>query len=319
MFDDFRDSQFIAYSLLANSIRNNKLSHAYLIDGNNNEYGFDFVISFVKMIVCDERYSNYDKCNNCNKCKRIDDGNYTELKIIESDSLVIKKEQLLDLQSDFSRTSIEGTNRIYVIKDCEKMNKQASNSLLKFLEEPEDGIVAILYTNNINSVLKTIISRCQLIKLIRNKLVMEDNALMNFANVCCDNKESIDNFLSDESKKGIIDAVISFIDYFENNGLDVMIYIKKFWYNKFLSREESNCALLLIVNFYYDVLKFKYKISDYFFGDYLNYIEDVSLKNTIDDIIKKIDVCISKSELIRYNLNVNLLVDDMVIELGELV
>ena len=46
------------------------------------------------------------------------------------------------------------------------MTEQAANSLLKFLEEPEDDIIAILSCKNISAVLPTIISRCQQIKLV---------------------------------------------------------------------------------------------------------------------------------------------------------
>lgn len=317
MFDDFKDSQFVAYSLLCNSIRNNKLSHAYLIDGNNNECAFDFVLALVKMIICDKHYSNFDKCANCNKCNRIDDGNYTEVKIIETDSLIIKKEQLLELQSDFSRTSIEGDNRVYIIKDCEKMNKQAANSLLKFLEEPEKGIIAILFTNNINKVLGTIVSRCQLIKLSKDTIVNQDKALINFANACCDSSSDIDNFLKDESKEKYIVNVLDFINYYEEKGLDVIIYLKKMWYNNFPVREDNIFALLLMVNFYYDVLKFKYRISNYFFADYLDFVQKVANSNNVDEIIRKIELCIEKYGMIKCNLNINLLIDDMIIRLGE--
>lgn len=317
MFEEFKESQQIAYSLLANSIKNNKLSHAYLIDGNNNEYAFDFVMAFVKMIVCPHHSVNFDKCNGCSVCKRIDDGNYTEVRIIESDSLVIKKEQLLELQSEFSRTSIEGNKRVYIIKDCEKMNKQASNSLLKFLEEPLDGIVAILFTNHINSILSTIISRCQLIRLVKDRFVNQSNSLVNLAYLCCDNKKDIDNFLNDETKKDMINNIISVISYYEDNGLDIMIYLKKMWYSKFQDRDDVMMAILLMINFYYDVLKFKYEIGDYFFNDYLEYVERIAIINSLDRVIEKINICIEEREFLKYNLNVNLLVDKLFIRLAE--
>lgn len=317
MFDDFRESQYIAYSLLVNSIRNNKLTHAYLIDANNNDNAFDFVLSFVKTILCDNHYSNFNNCGNCSQCKRIDNGNYTEIKIIKPEGMIIKKEQLLELQSEFSRTSLEGNKRVYIIRDCDKMNKQASNSLLKFLEEPEEGIIAILLTDNINGVLSTIKSRCQLLKLAKKKHKYSDKTFVNFAQACCSSTEEINEFLADSSKEDIIKNVISFIDYYEENGLDIMIYLKKMWYNNFPTREDSMLAVLLIVNFYYDVLKYKSGLGEYFFSEYVDLIEKISNKNTLDKIIHKIDVCIEARESLRYNLNVNLLVDDMVIKLGE--
>lgn len=317
MFDNFKDSQPIAYSLLLNSIRNNKVSHAYLIDGNHNEYAYDFVISLVKLIFCDEHYSNYELCGKCDKCLRIDSGNYTELKIIESDSLVIKKEQLLDLQVEFSKLGIESSRRIYVIKDCDKMNKQASNCLLKFLEEPEEGVVAILLTNHIHNVLDTIISRCQVIKLFKEKSFNCNEAILNFAHSFCDNREDIDVFLNDDANQKKLSDVIDFILYFEENGLDVMLYLRKLWYNNFQTRDDNISALYLMINFYYDVLKFKSKVGDYFFGDYLSYIEKVSNFNDAIAIVNKINTCIEKYDDLRFNLNVNLVIDDMIIKLGE--
>ena len=317
LLDDFVDDQSLCYSLIRNSIINNKLSHAYLIDGNNYEYAFDFVMAFVKTIICRSHYTNFDKCGNCNICSRIDNGNYTEFKIIETDSMVIKKEQLLDLQNSFNLSSVEGEKRVYVIKDCEKMNKQAANSLLKFLEEPQDNIVAILFTNNFNSLLSTIISRCQIIKL-NNLKHNSSSTICNFAHSFCFKKGDIDYFINDDSKVNILNNVVDFINFFENNGIYSFIYLKKIWYNNFSSREENIMALLLIVNFYFDVMKFKYGIVDFYFSSYTYLIENIAKINSIDNIMKKLDICCSKYDDLKYNLNINLFVDDLIIRLGEL-
>ena len=318
MLDNFKNDQFIPYTIITNAIKNNKLSHAYLIDGNNYEYAFDFVMSFVKTIVCENNFTyDSDKCSLCNICMRIDDGNYPEVKIIESDNMVIKKEQLLDLQSSFSRSSLEGNKRIYIIKDCEKMNKQASNSLLKFLEEPVDNVVAILFSNNISSILSTIISRCQFIKLNNIKHVNANNTIENFAFSVCNNKSDIDNFLNDESKNKIISDVVSFIDYFEKNDLDVFIFLKKMWFNNFLSKDDNLLAILLITYFYYDVLKYKYNITDFYFVEYDYLIKEVANNNSILTILNKIELCYNKYDDLKYNLNLNLFIDDFLIRLGE--
>ena len=229
MLDDFKESQFIAYSLLTNVIKNNKLSHAYLIDANNYEGSFDFVLAFIKSILCHNHHTNNTSCGDCNLCQRIQNHNYPEIKIIESESSIIKKEQLLELQSEFSRSSIEGNYRIYIIKDCDKMNKQASNCLLKFLEEPVPGIIAILITNHFSRLLSTIVSRCQIIRLNHIVSLECNSTLENFAIISCDSKEDIAAFLEDETKKNLIETVLAFINYFEENGLDILIYMKKLW------------------------------------------------------------------------------------------
>ena len=317
MFDNFKESQKIAYSLLTNSLKSGKFSHAYLIDGNNNEDAFDFALSLAKMILCDKHYSNFDNCGKCNKCKRIDLGNYTELKNIDTDSLVIRKEQLFDLKNDFSKLGIEGSRRVYIINDCDKMNKQFSNSLLKFLEEPDDGIVAILLTNHINNILSTIKSRCQLIKLSNNTLLNSSNVMVNFGRLFCNNKEQLDLFVEDELYINMVSAIVKFVSYFEENKLDVMILLKELWYNFFKVRQDFIYGVSLIVNFYYDLLKCKYNLGNYFFSGYENCIEKISSYNTALSIVSKINICVKKVEDLKYNLNINLLLDDMLIKMSD--
>ena len=317
MLDDFKDSQFIAYSLLTNAIKNKKISHAYLIDANHYEESYDFILSFVKTILCKNNYTNFNFCGSCNLCHRIETGNYPELKVIETDTSMIKKEQLLELQSDFSRSSIEGFYRIYIIKDCDKMNKQASNCLLKFLEEPVPGVIAILVTNNFSKILSTIVSRCQIIRL-NNVISLKNNStLENLALVSCDNKNSFFKFLEDENKIELINSVLSFVDYFEENGVDTLLYMKKLWYNNFSTKEEVGLAFLLMVYFYYDLLNYKLGNNQYFFCDKIDFIKRCSNMNSIASILYKLDVVTYGYEMVNFNLNMNLLLYDIVIRLGD--
>ena len=312
MLNKFKKEQFVAYSLLNNAIKNDKLSHAYLIDANHYDDSYNFILSFVKDIICGQ-----DHEKDCILCQRINNNNYPELKIIESESNVIKKEQLLELQSDFSRSSIEGNYRIYIIKDCDKMNKQASNCLLKFLEEPNPGIIAILVTNNFSKLLTTIVSRCQVIRLNNIVSLKSNSTLENFALINTDNKDDFVDFFNNEKMIQIIEDMLYFMDYFEENGLDILIYMKKLWYNKFSTREDARLVVMLMVYFYYDLLNYKINNDKYFFCDKLEFIEKCANMNSIESILHKIDVVNYGYEMINYNLNMNLLLDDIVIRLGD--
>lgn len=318
MLDNYRESQFVAYSLLTNAVKNNKLSHAYIIDANHYEEAFDFVLAFIKSVLCSNHQTNNESCRDCNLCQRIQNRNYPELKIIETDSSIIKKEQLLELQNEFSRSSIEGNYRIYVIKDCDKMNKQASNSLLKFLEEPVPGIIAILLTNHFNKLLTTIVSRCQIIRLNNVISIKSNSTLENFALVTCDSKAEASLLLEDESKKNLINSVLSFLDYFEENGLDILIHMKNMWYNNISTREDTGLAFLLMIYFYYDVLNCKVGKSEYFFCDKVDFIKKCANMNSTDSILHKMDVVHYGYEMVFCNLNLNLLLDDIVIRLGDI-
>ncbi|MDU6574032.1 MAG: DNA polymerase III subunit delta' [Gemella haemolysans] len=150
---------------LTNTLKTNKLSHAYLVVGEDSLYSDEFILSFVKAIFClENKEKNFFSCEECKNCHSINHGNYVDFYKLTSETS-IKKDEIQTLKSDLSVKSFYG-KKIYWIKDIEKMTEQAANSLLKFLEEPEDDIIAILSCKNISAVLPTIISRCQQIKLV---------------------------------------------------------------------------------------------------------------------------------------------------------
>ena len=150
---------------LTNTLKTNKLSHAYLVVGEDSLYSDEFILSFVKAIFClENKDKEFYSCENCKNCNSINHGNYVDFYKLASETS-IKKDEIQTLKSDLSVKSFYG-KKIYWIKDIEKMTEQAANSLLKFLEEPEDDIIAILSCKNISAVLPTIISRSQQIKLV---------------------------------------------------------------------------------------------------------------------------------------------------------
>ena len=156
-------------------IENNKVSHAYLIEINDYDTDKEYIFDFIKMILCDISYENLEKENN-NIIKLIDDDNYPDIKIIEPEGSTIKKSQMIDLQKDYSNKSLLDGKRIYVVKEADKLNPASANTILKFLEEPEEDIIAILLTTNRYKIIETILSRCQILTLKENSIpILEDD------------------------------------------------------------------------------------------------------------------------------------------------
>ena len=150
------------YDIINNIVSFNKVSHAYMIEIDNYEEDFNCVLDFVKLIL--------DNKNENNISALIDSGNYPDLNIIEPDGNVIKKQQVIKLQEDFRNKSFLNNKMIYIIKESDKLNDASGNTILKFLEEPEDDIIAILVTTNRYKVIETILSRCQVLSVQDNSL-----------------------------------------------------------------------------------------------------------------------------------------------------
>ena len=117
MLINYKDIEPIVYMQMKSAIKKG-ISNAYLFNLNDNVYAESMILDFVKSIVCQEHESE-GEYKNCILCNRIDNGNYTELKKIFPDGLWIKKEQLDDLQKEFTTKSIESNKRIYMIYEAE--------------------------------------------------------------------------------------------------------------------------------------------------------------------------------------------------------
>lgn len=294
MLSDFKDKQLLAYNLFEKDILNNCVTHAYLIDENNYSDSFDMILSFVKAILCENKYFENSKCNNCSLCKRIDDGNYSELKIITADGMYIKKQQIIDLQQEFSRSAVEGKKRIYIIRDCEKMRPEAANSMLKFLEEPEDDIIAILMTNNINNVLSTIISRCKVIKLnnVSSQVVSKDEILENLA--------------------------IDFISKLETKGIDTIINVKEFWFSIVGPKDRDKMIEVfdIMIDVYYDMMKMLNGNKNIKYSKFIDKISELVRLNNLNGILEKINILLEAKDSVKFNVNSNLLIDSIIISIG---
>jgi DNA polymerase-3 subunit delta' len=138
---------------LLNAYKNNRLAHAYIFEGDKGVGKSDMAKFFQTLLY------EYD----ANAIEQIKKDEFINVYNLYPDGKLIKKEQIVALQDEFSKTSqIEGP-RIYVIHDADKMNQNSQNSLLKFIEEPNEGIYGILLTTNSQMLLPTIRSRCQIL------------------------------------------------------------------------------------------------------------------------------------------------------------
>jgi len=307
MLDDYKLNQPVVYKTLINSVKKNKFSHAYLFETHGYSKSLDLVLSFVKYILCPNNYSNCLKCEECSRCKTIDDNNYIELKIIKPDGLWIKKEQLTELQQEFSKKAITGNKKIYIITEADKLNPAAANSILKFLEEPEENIIAILMVENKYQLLDTIVSRCQIISLLNKHF---DNLSTTYEKV----KNIINNENIDEEK---LDKIVDFVNYYEKHKLDTILNTQKLWHQYFSDKEIISDAFEIISLYYMDAINLACDYHLNIFDKYETNLKEIINKNNIDRLLYKINVVLKLKDLIKFNINSSLLMDKLILELEE--
>ena len=296
MLEKYKEKQQFFYNYFMNSFDKRRISHAYLIETNGVLYANDLALDLAKFLLCDGEYDN-------EVCDLIDSGNCPNLKIIGSFSDV-KKEDIVSLKRDFSHSSLDSKKQVYIIYDAQFMNKASANSLLKFLEEPDGDVVAIILCDNVKRVYPTISSRCQIINLID-----EDNdyrsIFVSLYESCDDeNKVCFDEFVNEK-----LGYFISLYLSFEEKGTFVLgdssIYEIRDCFREFL---------LVGYYLYFDVLCMMLGRNRKFLPDG-DYFEKIMLKNESCDIIRKIDVIEGFIFNLRYNVNINLFIDNFFISL----
>lgn len=317
MLDEYQEQQPIVYQIMKNAVLHQKVSHAYLIDTKNCMIGEKMTLAFAKYLLCPYNKSNSKDCGNCTQCKKIDDFNYIELKIIDADGLWIKKEQLDELQEEFSKKPLEGSYKVYIIHQVERLNKAAANSLLKFLEEPEEGIIAILTTNNLFQILETIRSRCQILSFSNEKkydsnLESEIDIIASYLPTSLFDLNSLDG---KEKYHMFVQSILDFIQFFEKKGKETLLYTEKLWHNKIHDKEELLLAFQIMTLFYHEVLNDQCERNIQIFKEEKDLITSISKQNTINQIIQKINIIMQQKKKIKINVNNGLLIDKLILDL----
>ena len=160
---------------LKNAISGDKVSHAYILNGEDGAGKNVLAKAFAKALLCEKGMA--EGCDECHFCKQVESGNNPDLIYVtheKPNSIGVEdvREQLVE---DIQIKPYNGRYKVYIIDEAEKMTVQAQNAILKTIEEPPAYSVILFLTNNSEIFLPTIISRCILFNLrtLRVSEIME--------------------------------------------------------------------------------------------------------------------------------------------------
>lgn len=144
---------------ITGAIINGSISHAYIFEADSCIDKMQLAKDFFKAVLCldDRGYG----CEECVNCRKIEHNNYEDLYVVTADDLSVKDADISDLQEKLKNKPLGDAKRnLAIISNADSMTVRAQNRLLKTLEEPQQGTIIVLLSENTQNLLPTITSRC---------------------------------------------------------------------------------------------------------------------------------------------------------------
>ena len=333
-FKDILSQNHITESFV-NTISKKRLSHAYILTGQKGTGKSLFAREFTKALFC--KNNKGDSCDICQNCMRIGNNNHPDIHWIFPDKKdkFIKIEYIRDMQHHVNLSPVELEYKVFIIKEAEKMNEESSNCLLKTLEEPTPNTIIILIANFLASIKETIKSRCQIFRFrpIPTNVIKEQ--LINKYDIKVKEAEWVSRFSSGSLGNAIELAQDKF--YKKNNVIingisklkleDNLAFAEDLvesYLNTGDSLEEKRQALKHILNcilqYYRDLLIIKVKDTNTSTDNRNIYLFNTGNKEALqyqsrfftqEQIANIIDEILLSIKYIDYNLNINLLIENI--------
>ncbi len=163
-FEELVGQEHVARTL-RNSIRANRLAHAYVFAGLRGTGKTTVARILAKCLNC-ESGPTEKPCGTCVPCSEIRDGRAIDVLEMDAASRT-GVDDIRELQEVVSFAPVRDRYKVLIIDEAHMLSKQAFNALLKTLEEPPPRVVFVLATTEIQKVLPTILSRCQVFEFRR--------------------------------------------------------------------------------------------------------------------------------------------------------
>lgn len=293
-------------------VANDKLSHAYLFEGQNRNHLKEEALYFASSILCAQN----EQC-----ISRVNQLNHADFLLVETSEATIKKEAIEDVLHRMNQKPIEGKYKVYIIMDFDKVTVQGENSILKFLEEPPQNTIAILVTTSPKLILPTIHSRCQHIYFHHNNSNLVDkahleipkNTLITMEQLNLSEEEAIEWYQTHDFNE-MKEVIIKWCQSLLNSDTMSLIQIVKV-IDTLNTREKQLFGIDLVQLYLQDFMYTLIDESIVSFPDASQLIAQQSSNLTMNQCVKMIDVTLNaKQKLLQY-VNVTLVYEQMAIQI----
>lgn len=312
---------------IRNAVREDKVSHAYILNGERGAGKKMLANLFATTLLCEK--GGPDPCNECHSCRQAESGNHPDIiKVTHEKPNSISVD---DIREQVNNTIMikpyQGPYKVYIIPQADMMTTQAQNALLKTIEEPPEYAVIMLLTENADTLLPTINSRCVMLKLRNIKDTLIKKYLMETMQVPDYKADMCTAFAQGNMGRAIMLANSEHFNEIRDEAVQLLKYINEMELSEIVQAVSRITAYKLEINDYLDIIMIWYRdvllykatkdMDKVVFKDQIKYIKERAKRSSYEGIELIIESLEKAKARLKANVNFDLVMELLFLTIKE--
>ena len=312
---------------ISSAVENNRVSHAYILNGERGSGKKMLANLFAMTLLCET--GDNEPCGKCHSCKQAESGNHPDI-------IRVTHEKPNSISVDDIRTQVnntvdikpyQGPYKVYIIPQADMMTPQAQNAILKTIEEPPSYAVFLLLTENSETLLPTINSRCVMLKLRNIKDTLIKKYLMENLEIPDYKADMCTAFAQGNMGRAIMLANSDHFNEIREEAVQLLKHISEMELNEIVAAVKNISVYKLEITDYLDIIMIWYRdvllykatkeIDKVVFKDQLQSIKEQARKSSYEGIELILESLEKAKARLKANVNFDLVMELLFLTIKE--
>ncbi len=312
---------------ISSAVENNRVSHAYILNGERGSGKKMLANLFAMTLLCET--GDNEPCGKCHSCKQAESDNHPDI-------IRVTHEKPNSISVDDIRTQVnntvdikpyQGPYKVYIIPQADMMTPQAQNAILKTIEEPPSYAVFLLLTENAETLLPTINSRCVMLKLRNIKDTLIKKYLMENLEIPDYKADMCTAFAQGNMGRAIMLANSDHFNEIREEAVQLLKHISEMELNEIVAAVKNISVYKLEITDYLDIIMIWYRdvllykatkeIDKVVFKDQLQSIKEQARKSSYEGIELILESLEKAKARLKANVNFDLVMELLFLTIKE--
>ena len=314
---------------IQNAVTADAVSHAYILNGERGSGKKLLANLFAMSLQCENRDEDGDACGKCRSCRQAAGGNQPDIIRImhEKPNTIGVGDIRTQVNDDIMIRPYSSKYKIYIIADADMMSVEAQNALLKTIEEPPEYAVIMLLTENAETLLPTINSRCVMLKLRNIKDTLIKKYLMENLEIPDYKADMCTAFAQGNMGRAIMLANSDHFNEIREEAVQLLKHISEMELNEIVAAVKNISVYKLEITDYLDIIMIWYRdvllykatkeIDKVVFKDQLQSIKEQARKSSYEGIELILESLEKAKARLKANVNFDLVMELLFLTIKE--